>query len=87
MKFFRSDLNIVVPKTKLGEFFRNQRIAKGYSRNDVGALIAVSRSSITFIEGGDNSVNLSTAVLLSRLYGFDLGELDQYFDRSGRVLK
>lgn len=44
---------------------------KGFTHNDVGGMVGISRQSYTLIEGGTRNPSLLTALKLSATLGFD----------------
>lgn len=59
---------------QLGADLKRARERRGLTQKDAADIISVARTTITAIESGQRKIKASELVLLSRAYGFELGD-------------
>lgn len=57
-----------------GGFIRAERERKGLRQKDVAAELGIAKSYYGYIERGERNVDLTMAIRISRVLGFDLSE-------------
>ena len=65
-------------RMRLGEFFREHRLAQGKFQREVAHAIGVCRQTITDLEAGKKSVTSQTVFNLFLHYGVSLSDFDDY---------
>src|SRR6202161_4751466 len=78
---FEKEENMPITKQELGNRLRLLRENRGYTQEDVAAVLGISRSAVVQLEAGNRNLDSVELMTLANEFGFDPKQLfDEKFD-------